>query len=334
MKPRLIGKPGSKYHVISRFVDRQFAMGDDASKRIFAQIMFSQAAFTGVEILTYCIMSNHFHILLLVPERPDADLLDEQEVLRRLGKIWNKNKVEKLKATFANMREISVEGDALVERELDRFRRRMFDLSEFMKDVKQRFSTWFNQTNERKGTLFEERFKSVIVQDGQALRMMAAYIDLNPVRAGIVTDPADYLWCGYARAVGGNQDRRRGLRTIMTDPRDTRPASAHPWKNVAKRYRLWLHDRGLETHHRDGRQKKRGFTRAELIANWDAEGAIPPSTLLRCKARCMTEALIYGDQAFLLETIDELRAKIPAKRPKANKADDGLCTLVNLRKTN
>jgi len=315
MKARLIGKPGSKYHVISRFVDRQFAMGDEKSKRIFSQIMFSQAAFTGVEILTYCIMSNHFHILLRVPERPDSAVLDEEEVLRRLGKIWKENKVENLKATFANMREISVEGDVLVERELDRFRRRMFDLSEFMKDVKQRFSTWFNQTNERKGTLFEERFKSVIVQDGH------------------VTDPADYLWCGYSRAVGGNKDRRQGLRTIMTDPRDTRPLTprAHPWKNVAKRYRAWLHERGLETHHRDGRQKKRGFSRAQLIANWNSKGAIPPATLLRCKARCMTEALIYGDEEFIEETINELRAKIPGKRPKANAGDDGLCTLVNLR---
>jgi len=201
-----------------------------------------------------------------------------------------------------------------------------------MKDVKQRFSTWFNQTNERKGTLFEERFKSVIVQDGQALRMMAAYIDLNPVRAGIVEDPADYLWCGYAGAVGGNKDRRRGLRTIMTDPRDTRPPSAHPWKKVAKRYRLWLHDRGLETHHRDGRQKKRGFTRDQLIASWQSEGAIPPAVLLRCKARCMTESLIYGDHAFLDENIDELREKIPSKKPRANKTGDGLCSLVNLRK--
>ena len=331
MKARLIGKPGSKYHVISRFVDRKFAMGDDRSKRIFAQIMFSQAAFTGVEILTYCIMSNHFHILLRIPERPESGL-DEQEVLRRLGKIWKENKVENLKATFATMREVSVEGDALVERELDRFRRRMFDLSEFMKDVKQRFSTWYNQANERKGTLFEERFKSVLVQDGQALRMMAAYIDLNPVRAGIVSDPADYLWCGYALAVSGNQDRRRGLRTIMTDPQDTRPPSAHSWKKIAKRYRLWLHERGLETHHRDGRQKKRGFSRTELIATWDAKGAIPPATLLRCKARCMTEALIYGDQAFVEKTIVELRGIIPGKRPRPNKSDDGLCTLVNLRK--
>jgi len=330
MKPRLIGKPGSKYHVISRFVDKQFAMGNDASKRMFQEIMMSQAAFTGVEILTYCIMSNHFHILLRVPERPE---LPEAEVLRRLGKIWKKKKVENLVATFANMREISTEGDALVERELDRFRRRMFDLSEFMKDVKQRFSTWFNQTNERKGTLFEERFKSVIVQDGQALRMMAAYIDLNPVRAGIVDDPAKYFWCGYARAVGGNQDRRRGLRTIMTDPRDTRPPSAHPWKKVAKRYRLWLHERGMETQHRDGRLKKRGFSRAELIKAWQSEGAIPPALLLRCKARSMTEALMYGDHDFIGETVNDLRDKIPTKRPKAHPGEDGLCTLVKVRES-
>jgi hypothetical protein len=52
------------------------------------------------------------------------------------------------------------------------------------------------------GTLWEGRFKSVLVEGtGQTLSTMAAYIDLNPVRAGIVKDPADYRWSGYAEAV-------------------------------------------------------------------------------------------------------------------------------------
>ena len=68
---------------------------------------------------------------------------------------------------------------------------RMYDLSEFMKGVQQRFTRWFNRVHERTGTLWEQRFKSVIVEGGTAARVMAAYIDLNPVRAGMVADPAD-----------------------------------------------------------------------------------------------------------------------------------------------
>jgi hypothetical protein len=57
--------------------------------------------------------------------------------------------------------------------------------------------------HERSGTLWEQRYKSVIVESGIAARTMAAYIDLNPVRAGMVEDPADYRWSSYGEAIGG-----------------------------------------------------------------------------------------------------------------------------------
>jgi hypothetical protein len=78
----------------------------------------------------------------------------------------------------------------------------------------QRFTCWFNRERGRRGTLWESRFRSVIVEDGLAARTMAAYIDLNPVRAGMVEDPADYRWSSYGEAVGGGRGAaaaRRGL---------------------------------------------------------------------------------------------------------------------------
>ena len=52
--------------------------------------------------------------------------------------------------------------------------------------------------------IWEERFGSVVVEEEErALRTMAAYIDLNPVRAGMVLNPADYRWSGYAEAMAG-----------------------------------------------------------------------------------------------------------------------------------
>ena len=81
---------------------------------------------------------------------------------------------------------------------------RMWDVSGFMKSLKGRFTQWYNRLNGRKGTLWEERFKSVLVEGvGRGLATMAAYIDLNPVRAGLVEDPKDYRWCGYGEALGG-----------------------------------------------------------------------------------------------------------------------------------
>jgi hypothetical protein len=65
-----------------------------------------------------------------------------------------------------------------------------------MKTLKQKFSIWFNRTHGHVGVLWEARFKSVIV-DGEwsSLLKVAAYIDLNAVRAGLADDPKDYRWC-------------------------------------------------------------------------------------------------------------------------------------------
>ncbi len=56
---------------------------------------------------------------------------------------------------------------------------------------------YFNFTYQRTGTLFEGRFKSSIVQDRHYLLACQRYIELNPVRAGMVIDPANFLWSSY-----------------------------------------------------------------------------------------------------------------------------------------
>src|SRR5690606_30232061 len=99
--------------------------------------------------------------------------------------------------------------------------KRFCDLSAFVKELKERFSRWFNKHHERRGTLWMERFKSVLVEDGDALRTMALYIDLNPVRAGLVEDPKDYRWTGYGEASGGSKRARRGLCKVMEAPLDS-----------------------------------------------------------------------------------------------------------------
>jgi hypothetical protein len=83
------------------------------------------------------------------------------------------------------------------------FTYRMGDVSEFIKTLKQRFTQWFNKRQGRRGTLWEERFKSVLMEGrGHVLATMAAYIDLNAVRAGLVKDPKDFRFCGYRKIRG------------------------------------------------------------------------------------------------------------------------------------
>ena len=74
------------------------------------------------------------------------------------------------------------------------FREKWESLSEFMKEIKQEFSRYYNKRQHRKGYFWNERFKSLIVQDGLTLINCLAYIDLNPVRAGLVEKPEEYRW--------------------------------------------------------------------------------------------------------------------------------------------
>jgi REP element-mobilizing transposase RayT len=160
-------------------------------------------------------MSNHFHILLEVPAVPKGRGADwsDQRLLDHLSELYSKQQMGTLRWELGHYRE--QKNTAAAEAFRERYFRRMWDLSEFMKTLKQRFTRWFNRHHGRKGTLWEERFKSVLVEDGHAARTMAAYIDLNPVRAGMVEDPKDYRWCSYAEAVAGNKRSREGLQRVM-----------------------------------------------------------------------------------------------------------------------
>jgi len=76
-------------------------------------------------------------------------------------------------------------------------------LSLGMQYIGRHYVRYFNQTYRRTGTLFEGRFKSCIVQQSTYFFVCLRYIELNPVRAGMVTDPADYRWSSYgAHAFG------------------------------------------------------------------------------------------------------------------------------------
>ena len=113
----------------------------------------------------------------------------------------------------------------------------MCDLSTFVKELKQRFSRWYNKQTGRKGTLWEERFKSVLIEDSDyALSTITAYIDLNAVRAGMVDDPKDYRFCGYGEAVAGGKAARAGLQVLALAGGTT-----GDWKD-AQQVRIEVHD--------------------------------------------------------------------------------------------
>ncbi len=252
---RSSGKP-VLYHVISRVVDRRFALGTDEKEK-FRTLMRMQENFTGCRVLSYCLMDNHFHLLLEVPPMAEGGISDDV-LLTRLSAIYGEDLVSAVAQELADARTAdytSMSGmDEAIAAIHGRFTYRMQDLSEFMKGLLQRFSQWHNHKRSRSGTLWEDRFKSVIVEDGVATRTMSAYIDLNPVRAGIVDDPADYRWSSYGEAVGGGKKgngkkAREGLvRAYHCD--QGVGFEAGKWQEVSRLYRRLM---GLALGRKPGR---------------------------------------------------------------------------------
>ena len=70
-------------------------------------------------------------------------------------------------------------------------------VSKFMQSLGRHYVRYFNKVYKRSGTLWEGRFKSCLVQSEEYLLQCYRYIELNPVRANMVNDPADYIWSSY-----------------------------------------------------------------------------------------------------------------------------------------
>jgi hypothetical protein len=208
-----------------------------------------------------------------------------------------------------------------------RFTYRMHDLGEFMKGLLQRFTQWFNRAHSRTGTLWEDRFKSVIVEDGVAARTISAYIDLNPVRAGMVEDPADYRWSSYGEAVGGakkgyGKKAREGLvRAWFCD--QGVGFEAEKWCEVLRLYRRMM---GLALARKPGRmevsQAEKGlaqFTKntAELLESKDNETVLKDlrmAKMLRCRIRYFTDGAVIGGKEFVNEAFASARKRFGPKR--------------------
>lgn len=294
------------YHCVSRVVDRAFVLGD-VEKEVFIKLMWMYERFCGVRVVTFCVMSNHFHILLEVPRRPvvlpsDEKLMDLLEGIST--KIVHGTACQQLQM----LRETGADVEA--EKLREKYFRRMWDVSSFMKSLKQRFSQWFNRRHARKGTLWEERFRSVLVEGaGESLVTMAAYIDLNPVRAGMVTDPKDYRWCGYAAAVSGRTDVKQGLGVVVSYLKGDQE------KEILAVYRCWLYGMGEEMGKReDGCPLKRGFNREQIAEVLKMKGRLTCWELLHCRVRYFIDGEVIGSKGFVNSVFFANRGRFGANR--------------------
>ena len=289
--------------------------------------------FSGCRVLSYCLMSNHFHLLLEVPPMVEGGLSDEG-LLHRLSALYSEVFVAGVAEELVEARRTKNETwSAEVHA---RFFYRMHSLSQFMKGLLIRFTRWFNRTHGRTGTLWEERFKSVIVESGVAARTMAAYIDLNPVRAGMVQDPADYRWSSYGEAVGGGKKgngkkAREGLvRAYFCD--QGVGFDSGKWLEVSRLYRRLM---GLALGRKPGHAEVDGkgnglgqstMNTAEMLESKDNGTVLKDlgmTKMLRCRVRYFTDGAVIGSKEFVNEAFANARERFGPKRKDGARAMRG-----------
>jgi len=309
----------------------------------FHSTMRKLEAFLDVRVLSYCLMSNHFHLLVEAPDPDDIAQLTASSLRRKLPLLYHGKALalllDEIDRAEASARSSGV--TAWLEEILARYQARLGNLSTFLKELKQRFAQWYNLNNDRSGTLWESRFTSVVVDgaDEHAVMTMAAYIELNPVRAGLVLDPLHYQWCSYAEALAGDKLAQTGLIRLHARTRAWQGRSTR-WKDVATAYRIHLFGKGerRDGDPRTGKGAKPGVSPGMVDQVIDKEkGVLTLHQRLLHRARYFCDGLAFGQTDFVEMIFSEHRDRFGANRKSGARKMRGtgwgdLATLRDLQK--
>jgi hypothetical protein len=281
---RVKPKGGTYYHIVNRVAGEPgwFPFGD-VERQKFVELVKKFSNLFAVEVLAYQAMGNHYHILCHVP----VGRLSVAEAVARHNAFYEgiKDPIDPESQDAATLPD------------------RLRDVSGFVGLIQQCFAVWFNRTrpNVRRGGLWASRFKSVIIEGGDVLLTCLCYVELNCVRAGLATDPADYRFGSWGAWAG---------------------TGCHPfWENFFRHIRLCLGVPAQGWTDNDIRD----FLRAELarrrasdnplaspqsIAAAVAEAKCPVGLLMTTERRCRywADGLIIGSKTFVLETAAAFRS--------------------------
>ncbi|MBL0715943.1 MAG: hypothetical protein JJV98_19835 [Desulfosarcina sp.] len=290
------------YHVMSRTALDGVPMGAVEKDFLLGLIKrFSKLYFT--EIMGFSLMGNHFH--LLVKMISESDFSDE--------------------AIRKRFKQLHGDDYRFAEGQLPYFRLKLASLSEFVRDIKVNFARYYNRRHNRRGYFWGDRFKSVIVERGETLINCLAYIDLNPLRAGIVKQPEEYRWSsiGYHMQTG-NQDKFLstdfGLKEFNVGSKTER----------VRRYRKYMYEAGSISRSDKGRarvidprvlyrEKRKGF-------------AITKASRLRYRTRYFTDSGIIGSKEFVSVNYQLFKHLFQSKHEKKPKPVKGLSGMYSLKR--
>ena len=181
------------YHVISRCVRRAFLCGKDKlTGRSFEHrrgwiendlMQLSNVFF--IDIAAYAVLSDHYHLVLHV-DRSSAQKADTRDIIERWHSRFAGSVASK---KYLNYEALEPHEKDQLNIQIELWRNRLFDISWLMRTLNEATARKANIEDECKGRFWEGRFKSIALLDDKALLSCMAYVDLNPIRAGIACTP-------------------------------------------------------------------------------------------------------------------------------------------------
>jgi len=298
----IINDETAVYHVMSRTALDGFPLGD-VEKDFMLDLIRRYSALYFTEILGFCLMGNHFHILVrMFPEYKYTD----KDIQKRYENFYG-------------------DDNMFAAGWIPSLREKLSSLSEFVKEIKQSFSRYYNKRHHRRGTLWGERFKSLIVEKGETLINCLAYIDLNPLRAGIVSRPEEYRWnsLGYHMQTN-NRDNFLSSDFGLTE------FNVKNEKERIRRYRRYVYEAGALNRSEKGSPKVIGDKILEKERNRGFE--LSRSNRFKYRTRYFTDSGIIGSKEFVSENYQRFKNIFSSKHEKKPKPIKGLEGMYSLKR--
>jgi len=206
------------HHLTSRIAHGVYFL-NEAERNDFLSIVKRVSAFSGVVLVGWCIMHNHFHLYVYLPVPPP---LSDDEVLTRFHLLKGdavRILLDKTGAEGQTFRaSLSDDRESARAEVVRSIRRRMYSIAEYMRMIKQWFSEDYNARTGHKGTMWQSAYGDhafYLPEDPTGyddLRDILAYIHLNPIRAAISDKYDGYAWSSYAAYRNGEPDAVKAMR--------------------------------------------------------------------------------------------------------------------------
>ncbi len=298
----IINDESTVYHVMSRTALDGFPLGD-IEKDFMLDLIRRYAALYLAEILGFCLMGNHFHILVrMFPEYKFTD----EDIQKRYVDFYGDERV------FA---------EGLVPS----LREKLSSLSEFMREIKVGFARFYNRRHNRRGYFWGDRFKSVIVENGETLINCLAYIDLNPLRADLVERPEQYRWnsLGY-HVQTNNQDN------FLSTDFGLKEFHVKSKKERIRRYRRYVYEAG--SLNRPEKGKTKAIKDKVLEKERSKEFELSRSDRFRYRTRYFTDSGIIGSKEFVSGHYRRFKDLFMSKNEKIPRPVAGLDGIFSLKR--